>query len=32
MRAFVKLIRYLESKGIENVKLVISETYEKVIK
>ena len=30
--AFVKLIRYLESKGIENVKLVISENYEKVIK
>lgn len=30
--AFVKLIDYLESKGIENVKLVISENYEKIDK
>ena len=30
--AFVKLIDYLETKGIENVKLVISENYEKINK
>ena len=30
--SFVKLIDYLETKGIENVKLVISENYEKINK